>query len=415
MALNFVEFVFFFYMFVGLYMLSLLVFIYLKNKENMFSYPEPEKLEAVSIIMPCYNDSSTIGAAIESMLDLDYPKNKIEIIVVDDCSKDNSVEIIRKYAKKYKNVKLIINSKNSGGAAEPTNLGIMASKYNYIAVADSDSTPKKDALKKMIGFLQKDPKVGAVTCSVLVAKPENFMQKLQAVEYAVIAFSRKLLDMVNAVYVTPGPFALYRKKTLIEVGLFDTKNMTQDIEIVWRLLSHNYKARMCLATSVYSKAPSKFKAWFNQRIRWNIGGIQTILKYKSFILRKGILGLFIIPFFVFSLCLGLIGLILFSYLLIKRTIVSYLFTKYSLYASTTIFQLQDITFTPSLLNYFGLVSFLLGTAFTLFSLAAVKDKEIGDHKAFNISFYMIIYLTIYPLLLIVSLYKFAIGKYSWGR
>jgi cellulose synthase/poly-beta-1,6-N-acetylglucosamine synthase-like glycosyltransferase len=395
-------------------MLALLVLIYLKHKNDLFTAPEPKELEGVSIVMPCYNESKTIGMAIESLLELDYPQDKIEILVVDDCSKDNSVEIVRPYTKKYKNVKLIINSRNSGGAAEPTNLGVMAAKYDYIAVADSDSTPKKEALKKMIGFLQEDPSVGGVTCSVLVKNPKSFIQKLQATEYAVIAFSRKLLDKVDAVYVTPGPFALYRKKTLIEVGLFDTKNMTQDIEIVWRMLSKGYKARMCLATSVYSESPSKFWPWVRQRIRWNIGGIQTIIKYKKLIFRKGIFGLFIIPFFVFSLVLGLIGLALLAYLYLKRTIIDLLVVKYAFFGSTTLLRLQDLTFAPSLLNYFGVVVFILGTTFNLFSLAAIKDKQLGEkHKVFSVSFYLIVYLTLYPLLLIASTYKFLRGKYSW--
>jgi cellulose synthase/poly-beta-1,6-N-acetylglucosamine synthase-like glycosyltransferase len=399
-------------MFVGLYMLSLFIIIFLRNRKNLFSYPEA-KIEPVSIIVPCYNEAESIGEAIEGLLALDYPRDKIEIIVVDDMSKDNSVEIVNKYTKKYKNVKLIINSHNSGGAAEPTNIGIMAAKYNYIAVADADSIPKPDALKKMIGFLQNDKTVGAVTCSVLAKHPNNFIQKLQAVEYAVIAFGRKLLDLVDAVYVTPGPFALYKKEVLVEVGLFDKKNITQDIEIVWRLLSRGYKARMCLATSVYSKTPNKFKAWFKQRIRWSIGGTQTLLKYKSQVFKNGMLGAFIIPFFAFSLFLGLIGLALFLYLFVKRFLVYYLLTKYSLYAGSSIIHMQDLTFAPSFLNYFGIVMFIFGTLFTLLSIYSIKDRDLGDHKFFNIGFYMLVYLAMYPVILVIALYKLARGKYTW--
>lgn len=413
MWVNFVEFIFFFYMFVGLYMINLFVILFLKNKDILFYYPE-SKIEPVSIIIPCYNEAGTIGEAIEGLMALDYPKNKFEIIVVDDKSKDNSAGIVREYTKKYKNVRLIVNSHNSGGAAQPTNIGIKAAKFDYMAVADADSIPKPDSLRKMIGFLQNDSKVGAVTCSVLVRNPENFIQQLQSIEYAVIAFGRKLLDMIDSVYVTPGPFALYRKSTLIEIGLFDEKNMTQDIEIVWRLISKGYNARMCLATSVYSYAPNKFKNWYKQRIRWTIGGTQTLLKYKGLTFKNGMLGAFIIPFFAFSLFLGLIGLVLFIYLFIKRFLVYYLTTRYSLYAGAAIIHLQDLTFTPSLLNYFGIIMFILGTTFTLLSLFFIKDKNIGNHKFFNIGFYMLVYLTIYPLILIASLYKMARGKYTWG-
>ncbi|OIO43915.1 hypothetical protein AUJ64_01295 [Candidatus Pacearchaeota archaeon CG1_02_39_14] len=393
-------------------MLALFLFILIPNRNRLFDSPKG-KVEGVSIVMPCYNESEHIGKAIESLLNLDWPKNKLEIIIVDDKSSDNSVEVISKYVKKYPNVRLIVNEKNSGGAAEPTNKGVLASRFDYIAVADADSTPSRDALRKMIGFLQEDTKVGGVTCAVLADHPKNFMQKVQAIEYSVIAFNRKLLDMVDAVYVTPGPFALYRKKILIEVGLFDKRNLTQDIEIVWRMLSYGYMARMCLGTKVYSVTPKTFKGWWKQRLRWNIGGKQTLWKYKGLVFRKGMLGSFIIPFFSVSLFLGVFGLGLFFYLLSRRALVSYLSTKYSIYASSTIVRLQDLTFAPSILNFFGLVLFILGLSFTFLGLFVINDTHVKKGNIFNIFFYLIIYLAIYPFNLIHSLYQMARGKYSW--
>ena len=408
-----IDFIFFFYIFIGLYMLSLFVFIYFPNRKKIYDYPKG-KPEPVSIVMPCYNESEHIGEAIESLLNLDYPKNMIEIIVVDDKSQDNSVEVIKKYAKKYKNVRLIVNKRNSGGAAEPTNMGIMAAKHDYIAVADSDSTPSRDALLKMIGFLQQDKKVGGVTCAVLAKPPRTFMQKLQEIEYSVIAFNRKLLDLVDSVYVTPGPFALYRKKTLIEVGLFDTKNMTQDIEIVWRMLSKGYVARMSLATYVLSETPEKFRDWWKQRIRWNIGGTQTMIKYRKYALKSGMLGAFIIPFFSLSLFIGLFGLGLYVYLMTRRLLVAYLSTKYSIYANTAVLKLQDLSFTPSILNFFGVVLFLLGLSFTFLALAVIrKQYHLQNKNVFNIMFYVLVYLMIYPFIMITSLTKLITGKYSW--
>lgn len=412
MAISLIDIIFFIYMFIGLYMSSLLILIYLPNRKKLFSFPK-SKLAPVSIIVPCYNEGETIGKTIESLLQLDYPKNMIEVIIVDDHSTDNSAEIAKSYAEKYKNVKVIINKHNSGGAAEPTNIGIKAARYDYIAVTDADSSPEKDTLKKMIGFLQKEPLTGAVTCAVLAKNAKTWIQKLQAIEYKVISFTRKLLDMVDAVYVTPGPFALYRKKLIKEIGYFDTKNFTQDIEIVWRLKQHGYTARMCLSAKVYSETPSKFRKWWRQRIRWSIGGTQTILKYKKFVFKKGMLGLFIIPFFTISLFLGLFGLGLFTYLMTKRLLVSYLSTKYSIYAQTAVVTLQDLTFAPSILNFFGAALFFLGLAFTLFVLANMKDEELKKTKPFNILAYLLVYLMIYPFISITALYKLTRGKYSW--
>ncbi len=410
--MTWVDVVFFIYIFISLYMLSLFIFIYLPNKKRLFYYPKG-KAEPVSLIIPCYNESESIGKTIESLLKLNYPSKMLEIIVVDDKSKDNSADVVRKYVLKHKNVRLIVNKRNSGGAAEPINIGIRSAKHSYIAVTDADSMPDPDALIKMIGFLQEDKKVGGVTCAVLAYEPKSFIQKLQSIEYLVIAFNRKLLDMVDAVYVTPGPFALYRKDILIEIGLFDTKNMTQDIEIVWKMLAHGYKARMCLATSVRSITPNKFKYWWKQRVRWNIGGTQCIAKYKSLIFKKKMLGAFVIPFFTASLFIGLFGLFLFIYLITRRIIVSYLSTKYSLYVNTAIVRLEELSFAPSILNYFGIILFILGFSFVFFILSFLKTYKLKNNNVFNLTFYMIVYLSVYSTITVAALYKMIRGKYTW--
>lgn len=409
--MNFVDFAFFAYMFTGLYMTSLFIILYFNNRREIFSYPA-SRFEPVSIVVPCYNAEKRIGGVIDSLLGLDYPKEMIEIIVVDDKSTDGSARVIEGYTKKYENVRLIVNSRNSGKAAEPTNLGIKAAKYDYVAVADDDSTPDRDALKKMIGFLQREERVAAVTCAVLVKNPRNFMQKLQDIEYTVIAWTRKLLDCVDAVYVTPGPFALYRKNRLVEVGMFDVNNMTQDIEIVWRLLSRGYIARMCLATRVHSESPASLGKWFRQRVRWDIGGIQTLLKYKNMLFRKGMLGNFVIPLFTISFFMGLFGLGLFAYLFIKRALLTYLFSSYAIGGDATLFALQDLSFTPSILNFLGVALFLLGFFFTMAGLMVMKSKPIKTN-IFNLFFYLVVYLSLYPIVLIYSIGKMVRGNYKW--
>ena len=413
MNVNFIEIVFFIYLFIGLYMTSLLIFIWYPNRKKLFDYPSGRAVP-VSIVMPCYNEANNIGEAIESLMRLQYPSDMIEVIIVDDKSKDNSVEIVEKYVKKYPGkVRLIVNSRNSGGAAEPTNIGVRAAKYDFIAVTDADSMPEPDALIKMIGFLQHEPRVAAVTCAVMARGSQTFMQRLQMIEYSIIAWGRKLLDCVDAVYVTPGPFALYKKKALLEVGLFDTKNMTQDIEIVWRLRSYGYAARMCLASRVYSVTPLKFKRWWRQRIRWNIGGTQCIVKYRRMIFKNGMLGAFIIPFFSFSLFLGLFGLGLFTYLFIKRVVIRYLLIKYSFYGGTTLLKLQDFTLHPTVLNFFGIVLFIWSLVFTFIGLNVMGMRKKKEVNLFNVLFYMLVYLAIYPFIMATSLYKYLRGKYSW--
>src|SRR3989344_9446815 len=87
--MNFIETIFFIYLFISLYMTSLLIFIWYPNRNKLFFYPRGSPAP-VSIVIPCYNEAETIGEAIESLLRLNYPSEMIEGIVVDDKSKDNS-------------------------------------------------------------------------------------------------------------------------------------------------------------------------------------------------------------------------------------------------------------------------------------------------------------------------------------
>lgn len=410
--MGFIDSVYLLYTFVGLYMIVLMFFVYFPNRKKMFKYPLG-KPEPVSVIVPCYNAAHNIGKTIDALLNLDYPKNMIEIIVVDDASTDNSKEVIQSYVDKHKNVRGIFRKENFGMASGPTNQGIRAAEHEYILVTDDDSSPEKDALKKMIGFLQKDKTVGAVTPTILVKNPKKFIEKLQAIEYIMISFSRKLLDFVDSIYVTPGPFALYKKKVLLEVGLFDEKNMTQDIEIVWRLLSHGYKARMVLGARTYVDSPKDIKSWWRQRIRWNIGGAQTMFKYKRWIFRENMLGRFILPFFSISLFIGLFGLGMLVYLLSRRFIYSYLSAKYSATAETAIIVLSDLSLNPSILNFFGIVLFIIGLFYTLFGIYTMSELRKEHMGFYSMTIYLTIYLSIYPINLIHSLIKMARKNYSW--
>jgi cellulose synthase/poly-beta-1,6-N-acetylglucosamine synthase-like glycosyltransferase len=190
--------------------------------------------------------------------------------------------------------------------------------------------------------------------------------------------------------------------------------MTQDIEIVWRMHMHGYKARMCLDTKVESVTPYKLRDWWKQRIRWNIGGTQCILKYRKQVFKKGMLGNFIIPLFTATLFIGLLGLFLFAYLMARRIILSYITAQYSLAANTAIIRMSELSFTPSVLNFFGVVLFLLGLGFTLFALGKVQNRHMQEKQnLFNISVYSLIYLAIYPIIMVASLYKYVRGKYSW--
>jgi len=394
------------YMFIALYMFFFFILVYIRNKKTLFDYPKTKKNYTLSVVTPAYNEQDSIEGTIKAVLSSSY---KIEeMIVVNDCSKDKTKEIVEKLMQKYKNLKLINNEKNLGKAGS-LNKGIKIAVGELIAVIDSDSYPEKQAIEKMIGFFN-DNKVGAVTSAILVKQKDTFMRKLQSFEYAIIAWTRKLLSYVEGVYATPGPLSIYRRKLLLEIGGFDTKNLTEDIEITWRIVYYGYRAESCPSAKVYSIAPSKVSGWFKQRMRWNIGGLQCINKYKEFFLKKGMLGFFILPFFTLSLCLGILGLGIFTYLGVTRLLKNFLFTQYTFVAGTQLITAEDIFITPTVLNFFGIVLLLLGLFFVFTGLGVIGERKGGVRNIFNILFYMIVYLTLYPFIMFISIIKLSTAK-----
>ena len=404
---------YFVFTFIGLYYLSLFTLIYLHNAKHIFHWIKPKKEYEISIVIPCFNGSEGIEGTIKKLSESDYPGLK-RIIVVDDQSTDNSYEIIKNCEKKYPQVLAVQTPKNTGNAAGAKNFGAKFVETELIGFSDDDAYPNNDAISKMVGFFD-DPKVGAVTSRVLVQNRNKFLAKLQSIEYKLIAFSRKLFGFVEAIYVTNGPLSIYRNKEFREVEGFDEKNLTEDIEITWNLLSRGWKVHISMLAMVYTTVPETFRTWAKQRLRWNAGGIQTIIKYKKEFLKKGMIGLFIFPYFVSAWILGIFGLGLLTYRVSNYAITRYLATTYSVNAQAAIISMNDITFSPSVLFFFGMTLLTLGIFFNLNALAhSRKEHEhFKRENIFDLIIYMFVYLLLYPIILVASIYKFLKKDYSW--
>lgn len=400
-------------MFISIYFSLFFILLYLRNKKDFFSVPPVTKIRNLSMVVPCYNEEKDIGNTIDALLKSQYVGLK-KIYVVDDCSKDNSYAIIKEYAKKYPGKIIALQTpKNTGCAAGSKNYGAQFVKTELIGFTDADSFPEPDAIDKIVGYFD-NREVAAAMGSNLVKNKKTFFERLQAVEYSVISWTRKLLNYVDAIYVTPGPLTIYRTDIFNQVGKFDATQMTEDIELTWRLAYHGYKREMSPSALTYTTVPSTLKQWYNQRIRWNLGGLQCMKRYSNVVFRKGMLGAFILPFFVVSLFLGFTGLSIFTYLFVTRILRMFFLTRYSFIADTAVITLESANITPSVLNFFGVALFLLGWVFTIWGLSVMKQYDLRRQNLLNIFGYLIVYLSLYPFIMIPSMVKFLRGKYGWG-
>jgi cellulose synthase/poly-beta-1,6-N-acetylglucosamine synthase-like glycosyltransferase len=383
--------------FLALYSIIFFLLVYIKNRKEFSEIKETmKKKPLISVIIPAFNEEKTIAKTIQSVLNSNYPKNKLEIIVVDDGSKDKTVE----NAKKVSGTGIKVFSKPNTGKADSLNYGIKKAKGEFIATMDADSYVTPEAINRMLPYFD-DPRVGAVTASIKVHNKQNFLEKLQNIEYIYTIFTRKVLSLIDAVNVTPGPFSLFRKKTFDLVGGFDPQNIMEDQEMALRIQLNNLKICSTLDAEVYTQVPRTFGKLLNQRIRWHRGGIRNAFKHRQMIHPSyGDFGVFVMPLALFAFILVL-SIITAG---IARTL------EQSVYFQLLGPEMLPIIATQPIL-LIGIAILALTIAWVHFALKNIKGEKI---KPILILLYAVTYMWLITLFWAVSLYKELTGaKLKW--
>ncbi len=285
------------------------VYTFYENKFRRINPAPPKNLPSVAIIVPAHNEEKSLARTVNSLLNLAYPKNKLKIIIVDDGSTDKTFEI----AKQFKKFGVLAFSKKGGGKGSALNYGIKHSDSDLVTGLDADSFVRSDTLIKMVGYFN-DPKIMAVTPSMKVWKPKTVLQKMQTMEFLFGIFLRKVFAILDTIHVTPGPFTIYRRELFEKSGYYDENNITEDIEIALRIQSLGYRIENSLDAEVLTKCPATFAPLFKQRLRWYLGFIDNVARYRNLIgIKHGLLGMVILPWAFLSVLLGV-------YLVIKEII-----------------------------------------------------------------------------------------------
>lgn len=409
--MEFMVLIYLFFIFISIYFSFLFLILYFSNKNFMLEDDKAKNIPTLTVLIPAWNIGKMIGKAIKCIKKVDYPKNKLEIIIIDKESKDRTAEIAKKYGVKVIKIKNqdVMNQKSA-----VLNFGLKHAKGEIIAIVDADSRPTKDSFLKMVSKFENN-NVGAVTSSILVKNDKKWIEKMQEIEYAIIAWSRKLFEFLGCVYVTPGALSMYRTKYAKKIGGFDDDNLTEDIDIAWRMLKEGYDVKMSLGAKVWTIVPSKINVWWKQRIRWHIGGLQTTKKHIKLFGKKshGLLGMFIVPFFMSSFVLSLLGFGVTSYYLGKRVLRFILLNAYSKDMNISPIQLDYLNLLPTVFTFFMVVLFILTLVYVIFGLVTINPKKMGLKRIITAEIYILVYLIFYPLILLNAMWWIIRKKYEW--
>jgi cellulose synthase/poly-beta-1,6-N-acetylglucosamine synthase-like glycosyltransferase len=243
----------------------------------------------VSILIPARNEERVIGRILQRMTELTYPKDKLQVIVVDDASTDKTGIIAEQYSRLHHYVSVVKRGIEEGGRgkASALNAGMYWADGEIILCFDADYYPQKDIVEKLVKEF-RDPKVGAVQGRVVVLnEPQNVVTRLVALEriggYRVDQEARDCLGLITQFGGTVGGF----RRTLLEsIGGWDENILAEDTDLTFRIYLAGYKVKYVSDAECYEEAVESWRAYWKQRYRWAKGHMQCAFKHWLSVLKS---------------------------------------------------------------------------------------------------------------------------------
>ena len=265
-----------------------------RKREKEAPTPEAVSFPAVSVLLAAYNEERVIASTIWHLLDSDYSA-PLEIIVVDDGSKDETATVVAALAASEPRVTLI-NQPNSG-KSEALNRAMAQSAYPVIVMIDADTMVAPDGIRKLVlPFL--DPAVGAVSGYVRVGNHRHWLGKFQDIEYAAaFQIDRRAQDLLGCITVAPGALSAFRREALDEAGPISPDTLAEDTDLTLQLHRLGWKVTFAPKAFADTEAPENLRALISQRFRWSFGTLQCLWKHGEILFAPGSrwLGWFALP------------------------------------------------------------------------------------------------------------------------
>ena len=242
------------------------------NKNRKQNPPEPVDYKpSVSILIPAHNEEKVIGRLLQQITNFTYPKDKLQVLVLNDASIDQTGNIAESYKNSFSFIDVIHRDKKNGarGKASVMNQGFSLCNGEIVLCFDADYIPQIDIVEKLTSeFI--DPKVGAVQGRVVVLnEPQNMVTRLVTMEriggYRVDQEARDKLGLITQFGGTVGGF---RSSLLKSFHGWDESVLAEDTDLTFRVYLSGYKIKYKVDAECYEEAVDNWKSYRNQRYRW---------------------------------------------------------------------------------------------------------------------------------------------------
>ncbi len=269
--------------------LSIGGFIYYMKVEKEGRKKPLEEYPTVSILVPAHNESIVITRTVRALLNFDYPEDRYEVIVINDNSSDDTAEKLEQVQREYPGRRLVVISTDSEvggkGKSNALNIGFSVSTGEIIAIYDADNTPEKDALAILVENLVEDDKLGAVI-GKFRTRNRNASLLSRFVNIETLAY--QCMNQAGRYYffklcTIPGTNYVIRRSLIEQIGGWDTKALSEDTEISFRLYRMGYYIKQMPLAVTWEQEPHLLNVWFRQRTRWAKGNLYVLAKNMRYI------------------------------------------------------------------------------------------------------------------------------------
>lgn len=264
--------------------------------------PELTFVPMITLMVPVYNSKNTLYRCLKSVYDSTYPNDKIEIILVDNGSKDNSFRIFQKAQMDFPDLPMWwLTSKQ--GKSKALNKAIFNSEGKYIMNIDSDGVLDKDALMNAVKRFEADSKIDCMT-GVIMTDPELIDQtegfflrqfrKLEFMEYAQASLAgRNFESQFNSIYTLSGAFSMFRKSVPLKTYLYNTNTICEDTHLTFQIKNILHKRVYLCNDAIFMADPiDSINKFYTQRQRWQIGELEVAHMFMTQKMKSPLSGFF---------------------------------------------------------------------------------------------------------------------------
>lgn len=262
----------------------IMIYYYLKFKDK--KHPAVKSLDEYPIVtvqLPVYNERYVVGRLIDASCALIYPKEKLEIQVLDD-STDESVEVAAEFVQKYRklgfDIKHVRRGNRQGFKAGALKEGLATARGEFVAIFDADFVPRQDFLLKTIPHFNSDPKIGMVqTRWEHINFDYSLLTRTQAMALdGHFVIEQSVRNKAGYFINFNGTAGVWRKTTIEDAGNWQADTLTEDLDLSYRAQLKGWRFVYLNDVTSPAELPSEINALKSQQFRWTKGAIETARK-----------------------------------------------------------------------------------------------------------------------------------------